>query len=84
MKIVLALALAASLAACNSYSTRDRALVGGAVGAGSGALIAGAAAGTGGAALAGGIIGGAAGAILGGATTPKACRDAYGRAVRCP
>ncbi|MEW5422554.1 bacteriocin [Amorphus sp. 3PC139-8] len=84
MKFVLVAAIALGLAACSANSTRDRALVGGAVGAGTGAVIAGAAAGTGGAALAGGIIGGAAGAILGGATAPKACRDYYGNPVRCP
>lgn len=84
MKVILIVALALGLAACSSYSTTDRAVVGGALGAGTGAIIGGAAGGTAGSALAGGIIGGAAGAILGGVTTPKACRDRYGRAVRCP
>lgn len=81
---VIVSALALGLSACNSNSTTDRALVGGALGAGGGALIGAAAGGSAGAALAGGVIGGAAGAIVGGATTPKNCRDRYGRAVRCP
>lgn len=81
---VVVSALAFGLSACNSNSTTDRALVGGALGAGAGAIIGGAAAGTAGAALAGGVIGGAAGAIVGGVTTPKNCVDGYGRAVRCP
>ncbi|WP_026318809.1 hypothetical protein [Amorphus coralli] len=85
MKALMIIAvLAVSLAGCNSYSSRDRALAGGAIGAGTGALVGAAAGGSTGAALAGGAIGAGAGALAGAATTPKACRDAYGRAVACP
>lgn len=81
---IIVATLALALASCNSSSTTDRAIVGGALGAGTGAIIGGVAGGSAGAALAGGVIGGAAGAIVGGATTPKNCRDRYGRAIRCP
>lgn len=75
------------LAACQSDSQRDRALVGGGLGAATGAVIGAAATGVGGA-LVGGVIGGAGGAIVGSATTPKNCvaYDRYGRPYRvvCP
>ncbi|MDQ0316313.1 bacteriocin [Amorphus orientalis] len=82
--LVIAAIMATSLAACSSYSTSDRALAGGAIGGASGAAIGAAAGGSTGAALAGGAIGAGAGALAGAATTPKACRDRYGRAVACP
>jgi hypothetical protein len=76
------------LAACQSDSQRDRALVGGGLGAATGAAI-GAATGHGvGGALVGAAVGGAGGAIVGSATTPKNCvaYDRYGRPYRvaCP
>lgn len=87
-KIMVLAAVFASLAGCSEYSQSDRALVGGGVGATTGAVIGGASGRGVGGALVGGVIGGATGAIIGGATTPKACwaRDAYGRSyrVRCP
>ena len=76
--------LAVSLAGCNSYSTRDRALGGAALGAGTGAAVGAIAGGSTGAALGGAAIGAGAGALAGVATAPKACRDSYGRAVTCP
>ncbi|WP_417686037.1 glycine zipper domain-containing protein [Roseibium sp.] len=87
-KFLVIAASALLLAACQSDSQRDRALVGGGLGAATGAVI-GAAAGNGvGPALAGAAIGAAGGAIIGSATTPKNCTayDQYGRpyAVACP
>jgi osmotically inducible lipoprotein OsmB len=80
-------ALALALGACSPYSRTDRALAGGAIGAGTGAVIGAAASNTVGGALVGGVIGGAAGAIIGAETTPRACRgyDSRGRpiAVQC-
>ncbi len=70
-KIVLALALCGSLAACNSYSPTDRAVGGGLIGAGTGAVIGGLATGRPGGALAGAAIGGVGGAVIGAATTPQ-------------
>lgn len=68
---LLAGGLALTLAACTDpYSPGQRALGGGAIGAGAGALIGGAAGGTGGA-LTGAVIGGAVGAVGGAATTPE-------------
>ncbi|SHM19099.1 glycine zipper domain-containing protein [Roseibium suaedae] len=87
-KLLLIGAAALFLAGCQSDSQRDRALVGGGLGAATGAAI-GAATGNGvGGALVGAAIGGAGGAIVGSATTPKNCTayDQYGRpyAVSCP
>ncbi|MEC9404424.1 MAG: glycine zipper domain-containing protein [Pseudomonadota bacterium] len=87
-KLLLIAASAAFLAGCQSDSQRDRALVGGGLGAATGAVI-GAAAGHGVApALAGAAIGAAGGAIIGSATTPKNCvaYDRYGNPYRvaCP
>ena len=87
-KLLLIAASAAFLAGCQSDSQRDRALVGGGLGAATGAVI-GAAAGNGvGPALAGAAIGAAGGAIIGSATTPKNCvaSDRYGNPYRvaCP
>jgi hypothetical protein len=77
-----------ALAGCSEYSRSDRALAGGAIGAGTGALIGGLATDSVGGAVVGGVLGGAAGAIVGAETTPRACyaRDRYGRryAVQCP
>jgi osmotically inducible lipoprotein OsmB len=86
-KFAVAALCAASLAACNAYSPTDRAVAGGLVGAGAGAVIGGVATGRPGGALAGAAIGGATGAIVGAATTPRRsygrCRgyDAYGNPV---
>lgn len=69
-------------------ASEDRALVGGGLGAATGAIIGGAATGDVGGALVGGVIGGVGGAMVGSATTPKNCvaRDRYGRRYRvaCP
>jgi len=87
-KLVLVAATAMLLAGCQSDSQRDRALVGGGLGAATGAAI-GAAAGNGvGPALAGAAIGAAGGAIVGSATTPKNCvaydRNGNPYRVACP
>lgn len=88
LRIVLVGGAALLLAACQSDSQRDRALVGGGLGAATGAIIGGAATGDVGGALVGGVIGGVGGAMIGSATTPKNCiaRDRYGRTYRvaCP
>ncbi|WP_029003964.1 glycine zipper domain-containing protein [Azorhizobium doebereinerae] len=85
---VIVLAAALALAGCSQYSESDRAVGGGLLGAGAGALIGGAATGNATGALVGGALGAATGAVVGAATTPNACwaRDAYGNAyqVRCP
>ncbi len=88
LKLLAIGALIAPLAACNAYSPQDRAVAGGLIGAGTGAVIGAAATGRPGGALAGAAIGGAGGAILGAATTPRPyygrrCRgyDEYGRYV---
>lgn len=87
-KILATAACALLLAGCQSDSQRDRALVGGGLGAATGAAIGAAATGDVGGALVGGVIGGAGGAIVGSATTPKNCvaTDRYGRRyyVACP
>jgi hypothetical protein len=80
---VALVALPLGLVACQADSSRDRALVGGALGAGTGAVI-GSVAGQTRGAVVGGVIGGATGAIVGAATTPRNCVDRYGRAVVCP
>ncbi|WP_289035948.1 glycine zipper domain-containing protein [uncultured Roseibium sp.] len=87
-KLFFIWASALVLAGCQSESQRDRALVGGGLGAATGAIV-GAAAGNGvGPALAGAAIGAAGGAIIGSATAPKDCvaYDQYGRPYRvvCP
>lgn len=67
---VLALATCGALTACsNPYDPGQRALGGGAIGAGAGAAIGGLAGGGRGA-LAGALLGGAVGAVGGAATTP--------------
>ncbi len=70
-KLAIGFVLAASLSACNSYNPTERALVGGVVGAGAGAVIGGASTGQPGGALVGAAIGGVGGAALGAATTPR-------------
>jgi osmotically inducible lipoprotein OsmB len=98
MKTILTtITLAVSLTACNSYNPNDRAIAGGLIGAGTGAVVGGIATRNAGGALAGAVIGGAGGAIIGAATTPdrgyrrynrgynrRGCRgyDAYGEPVR--
>jgi len=87
-KLFLIAAAAALLAGCQSSSQRDRALVGGGLGAATGAVI-GAAAGNGaGPALAGAAIGAAGGAVVGAATAPKNCvaydRNGNPYRVVCP
>ncbi|MEP3279979.1 MAG: bacteriocin [Stappiaceae bacterium] len=82
MKIILLVgAVALLLAGCQSDSRTDRALVGGGLGAATGAIVVAATGGTAGAALAGAAIGGAGGALIGAATTPKNC-IAYDRRGR--
>lgn len=72
-KILFVAATAALLAGCQSSSQTDRALVGGGLGAATGAVIGAATGGGAGAALAGAAIGGAGGAVVGAATAPKNC-----------
>jgi uncharacterized membrane protein len=87
-RILIVSATALLVAACQSDSQRDRALVGGGLGAATGAAIGAAATGDVGGALVGGVIGGVGGAMVGSATTPKNCiaTDRYGRRYRvaCP
>ncbi len=69
--VALVAVLGSTLGACtNPYDPGQRALAGGAIGAGTGAAI-GAVAGGGRGALAGALIGGAVGAVGGAATTPQ-------------
>lgn len=76
MKKILALAVVGlALGACNSPG--ERAVGGGLIGAGAGALLGGAVAGSRGVA-AGAIIGGLSGAVIGAGTTPER------RSSRCP
>ncbi|WP_108660235.1 bacteriocin [Acuticoccus kandeliae] len=83
-KFVLAIAMVAGLAACNSNSQTDRALVGGAVGAGTGALIASAAGANAGTTLGVAAASAVGGAVIGAATTPRNCVNQYGNPVPCP
>ncbi|GGB36389.1 hypothetical protein GCM10011316_05680 [Roseibium aquae] len=87
-KILLIAASGLLLTACQSDSQRDRALVGGGLGAATGAAIGAAAGGDVGSALAGAAIGGAGGAIAGSATTPRNCvaydRNGNPYRVACP
>ncbi|MBO0343621.1 bacteriocin [Roseibium limicola] len=89
MKRLLVIGVSAMfLAACQSDSQGDRALVGAGLGGATGAVVGAAAGGGVGPALVGAAIGAAGGAIVGSATTPKNCvaYDQYGRAYRvvCP
>jgi hypothetical protein len=70
-KLLVCMALAGTVAACNPNDPTDRAIGGGLVGAGTGALVGGLATGRTGGALAGAAIGGVGGAIIGSATTPR-------------
>jgi len=71
-KLAIACAALLVLAGCTTGSPQgDRAVVGGGVGAATGALIGGLATGTGGGALIGAGIGGAGGALIGAGTTPQ-------------
>ncbi len=87
-KLMACMLVAGTLAACNTRE--ERAVGGGLIGAGSGAVIGGLATRSAGGALAGAAIGGVGGAIVGSATTPdrryrgRWCRDydAYGDPVR--
>jgi uncharacterized membrane protein len=80
---VIAAFFALALAGCQSDSQRDRALVGGGLGAATGAAVGAAAGGTEGAVV-GGLIGAAGGAIAGSATTPRNCVNQFGERVPCP
>jgi osmotically inducible lipoprotein OsmB len=91
--IIIAVCFAGTLAGCNQYSQTDRAIGGGLIGAGAGAVVGGLATRSAGGAVAGAVIGGAGGAIIGAATTPRGrgryyanrnCRgyDDYGNVVR--
>lgn len=88
--ILCAAALAVTLAGCatNTDSQRDRMLIGGGLGAATGAVIGAAAGTTAGAALAGAAIGAVGGGLIGVVTTPRNCiaRDQDGTPynVRCP
>jgi hypothetical protein len=69
-RVATIVALSLGLAACNPYDPGERALGGGAIGAGTGAAIGAIAGGGRGAAL-GAVLGGGIGAIGGAATTPN-------------
>jgi hypothetical protein len=71
-KIIACVLVAGSIAACTARE--ERALGGGLIGAGAGAVIGGLASGTTGGALAGAAIGGVGGAIIGASTTPGQAR----------
>ena len=71
---VLALVGVTAAGCTDPYSPGQRALGGGAIGAGAGALLGGVAGGEGGA-LTGAVIGGAVGALGGAATTPERPRE---------
>lgn len=84
-KILLAAALTAGLAGCNSNDPGDRALVGGAIGAGTGAVIASAAGANAGTTLGVAAASGAGGAIIGAGTTPRTrCVNRFDEPVPCP
>jgi uncharacterized protein YcfJ len=87
-KLIILAATGLLLAGCQSDSQRDRALVGGGLGAATGAVIGAATGGGAGAAVAGAAIGAVGGGVVGAATTPKNCTayDQYGRPYRvvCP
>lgn len=87
-KLLLVGAMGLALAGCSEYSRSDRALAGGALGAGTGALVGGLATNSAGGAVVGGLLGAAGGAIIGAETTPHACtargRDGRLYRVQCP
>ena len=77
MQAAAAIVLVLGVTACsNPYDPAQRALAGGAIGAGAGAAIGGAAAGWHGAAI-GALAGGAVGAVTGAVTTPHPPPAAY-------
>ena len=73
-KNLIALSFAAVLASACGDTWGQRAVTGGAIGAGSGALIGGA---SGVGVLPGALVGGAVGAGVGAATTPRSCNRYY-------
>jgi hypothetical protein len=87
-RLLIVGAMGLALAGCSEYSRSDRAVAGGALGAGTGALVGGLATHSAGGAVVGGLLGAAGGAIIGAETTPRACtaRDRYGHLyrVQCP
>lgn len=86
-KLLLAAVLAAGLAGCNSNDPADRALVGGALGAGTGAVVAAATGANTGGVLLGTGLGAIGGSVLGAATAPRErtrCVNRYGEPVVCP
>ncbi|MEM8665513.1 MAG: bacteriocin [Pseudomonadota bacterium] len=84
-KTLLAVALIAGLAGCTSTREGDRALVGGAIGAATGATIAAATGASAGGTIAAATVGAAGGAVVGAATTPRRrCVNRFGDPVRCP
>ncbi|WP_420414400.1 hypothetical protein [Roseibium sp.] len=90
MKSALAiLSLTLLLAGCvNTESQRDRMLIGGGLGAATGATIGAAAGSTAGAALAGAAIGAIGGGLIGVITTPRSCiaydQEGTPYKVKCP
>ena len=86
--LLLVGAMGIALAGCSEYSRQDRALAGGAHGAGTGAGVGGLATNSAGGAVVGGLLGAAGGAIIGAETTPAACtargRDGRLYRVQCP
>ena len=88
-RLILVAAAGLLLTVCQSDSQRDRALVGGGLGAATGAVVGSAIDGGGaGGAIAGAVIGGVGGAVVGSATTPKNCvaydRNGNPYRVACP
>lgn len=84
-KFLLAAAFAVVLTGCNSNDPADRALVGGAVGAGTGAVVAAATGADAGGTLLGAGIGAIGGSVIGAATTPRTrCVNRFGEPVPCP
>jgi hypothetical protein len=87
-RLVLVIAMAASVAGCAGSTRGDRVAGGALIGGGTGAVIGGVASGTVGGAVAGGVLGAAAGGLIGAATTPaEPCyvrtRSGRLRAVAC-
>lgn len=78
LRLVVILTLASGASCTNPYDPGQRAVGGGLLGAGGGALVGGALGGGQGA-LAGALLGGAGGALAGAATTPPPPRGYYRR-----
>jgi osmotically inducible lipoprotein OsmB len=83
-KLAILGAAALMLAGCQSDGQTERAVGGGLIGAGAGAIIGGAVTGSGRGAAVGAAIGGISGAAIGAATAPRYCRayDRRGRRIR--